>query len=178
MDSSTALRVLPELKLPRKVEDDPRREAIRAVLSKGRQPLWEKSPYQVSEFAWTAALERVLSNALLSRKIELGIDKIKGVLEQQKRGLDALYAKQGTEPANRILRNLIASNDGSERLYRSCEALLTKNGDRLLMLRSNVPAAQMGAKIFGPDRDIKVILVTDREHVENLLFALVEAPSA
>lgn len=174
MNSPSELRVLPELKLPRKVEDDPRCVAIREVLSKNRQLLWEKGPYQISEFAWTPGVERVLSNALLSRKIELGIDKIKGVLEQQKRGLDALYEKQGTAPANRVSRILIASNDGSERLYRSCESLLTKNGDRLLMLRSNVPAARMGEKIFGPDRDIKVILVTDREHVENFLFALVE----
>lgn len=90
MESQSHGRVLPELKLPRKVESDPRREAIKSVLSENLQLLWGKSPYRVSEIAWTAAVERVLANALLSRKIELGIETIERVLGQQKRGLDAM----------------------------------------------------------------------------------------
>lgn len=172
MNSPNATRALPELKLPRKTELDPKFEAITKILTESKKPLWEKSPYRVSELPWTPGVERVLANALLSRKIELGIETIERVLGQQKRGLDAMLAKQGAASAHRVSRLLITSNDGSERLFRSCESILTKHGDRVLMLRFNVPAARMGEKIFGPDRGIKAMLVSDREHVENVLSAM------
>ncbi len=176
MTSPSTSRALTELKLPRKIEIDPKCEQITRVLAESRALLWEGSPYRIAELEWNPAVERVLSNALLSKKLELGIETIERVLEQQKRGLDAMFAKQGTASANRISRLIITSNDGSERLYRACESLLTKHGDRVLVIRFKVPAARMGEKIFGPDRAIKAILVTDREHVENVLLALVTSP--
>ena len=178
MTSPSLNRTLTELKLPRKIEIDPKCDQIAQLLLESRALLWESGPYRIAELEWTTAIERVLSNALLSRKIELGIETIERVLEQQKRGLDAMLAKQGTASANRVSRLIITSNDGSERLYRSCESLLTKHGDRVLMIRFKVPAARMGEKIFGIDRAIKAVLVSDREHVENLLFALVSSPQS
>jgi len=106
--------------------------------------------------------------------LEVGIENIEKILEQQKRGLDALNEKQGSQPARRMSRLLLVANDGSERLFRACESLLTKHGDRLLMIRFDVPSARMGEKIFGPDRGIKVLLVSDRDAVESVLFALVD----
>jgi len=83
-----------------------------------------------------------------------------------------MASKQVAAPTQRVSRLLITSNDGSQRMFRSCESILTKHADRLMMLRFKVPAARMGQKLFGPDRGIKAMLVTDREHVENILMSI------
>ncbi len=173
MNAPLMPRVLPDLKLPRRLELEPSSALISKLLDESQSLLWEKSPYRVSELEWRPEVEKALSNALLSKKIELGIETIERVLGQEKRGIDAMLAKQGTQSALRISRLLITSNDGSERLYRACESILTKHGDRVLMLRFKVPATQMGVKIFGPDRAIKAMLVSDRDQVEKVLLSLV-----
>ena len=162
------------LKLPRKVEEDSRFPAITDLLAQTRKPLWEKSAIPVSELPWTPAVERVLSIAVRARKVEIGLETVERVLGIQKRGLDAVHAKQASVPANRVSRVLLVSNDGSERFYRACESLLGKHGERLLLLRFGIPAGRMGEKIIGPGKEIKVVLLADREHVENLLFSLVD----
>ncbi len=174
MTSLIDQRVLHKLKLPKKVEDDSRCEEIEKILKSNLKPLWENSPYQIVELPFHPRVELALTYAFRSKKLEIGIETIEKVLEQQKRGLDVLNQKQGTNPAFRVSRLLLVAHDGSERLFRACESLLTKHGDRVLMIRFTVPAATMGEKIFGPDRGIKVILVSDREAVESVLFALVD----
>jgi hypothetical protein len=174
MSSPVDDRVLPVLKLPRKVEEDPRCEKISEVLKSNLSPLWQNSPYKIAELPLDPRVELALTYAFRSKKLEVGIENVEKILEQQKRGLDALNQKQGTQPALRVSRLLLVANDGSERLFRACESLLTQHGDRLLMIRFDVPSARMGKKIFGPDRGIKVLLVNERDAVESVLLALVD----
>ena len=166
-------RVLRELRLPRKVEESAVFSEVSKWLKAQPKVLWEKSPYRISEVAWTSHTEAAILAAHQAGKVEIGIEKIARTLDAEKRGLDALNEKQGKEAAQRVSRLLITSQDGTKRLYRACEKLLTLHGDRLLMLRFLVASEQMGQTIFGPERSVKSILITDREHVESVLLSLV-----
>jgi hypothetical protein len=165
------------LKLPRKVEADPRHAAVAEALARDLRPLWEKGQIAVPHLSLTPGLEKALLAARDFRQLERGLENIEKILDNEKKGLDALQAKQGTEPALRLSRLLIIADDGAERFNRACESLVHHHADRLLCLRLDVPSSRLSEKLFGADSQSKGILVSDREAVSNTLLALV-APAA
>jgi hypothetical protein len=106
------------------------------------------------------------------RGMELGLENIDKILLNEKKGLSALFEKQGTAPPLRISRLLIAANDGSERFYRACEKTVLTHSNRLLFLCVDVPSVRLGEKLFGADRSVKAILVSDKDGVSNILLSL------
>lgn len=163
-----------ELKLPRQVESDPRRQAIEDLLAKDRRALWDGGKTLVSHIDFTPALEQALERALNERQIERGLENIEKVLYAQKKGIDALRDRDGSAPASRVSRLLVIPDGSPERFYRNCESVLYNHADRVLGLRVNVPFERFGQKLFGKDALIKVLLVSERESVSNVLFSLVK----
>lgn len=165
---------LPILKLPRKVELDPRYAKLSHLLIQNCKPLWAKSTIQISQLAFSEKLETALLAVQGYKHLEPGLEQIDQRLGNEKKGLTALLQKQGTSSSLRISRLLIVANDGSERFYRACESTLIKNGDRLRLLRVDVPSERMVEKLFGRDRAVKALLVSDRDAVTQVLLSLVE----
>lgn len=172
--SFTDLRTLPELKLPKAVEADPRHAQLVALFAESRAPIWEKGHLTFGRAHFTPALEMTLRQALNFRHLDLGLERIDQALDNEKKGLDALREKQGTPPANRVSRLLIVANDGSERFYRACEQTALKHADRLLLLVTDVPAEVLAAKLFGQGREIKALLVSERDSVSRVLLSLLQ----
>lgn len=162
----------PKLKLPRQVETDPRCHAIEALLARDLRPLWSKGTLAVPHMPFLAPFETALLAAQHSRQLERGLEHIDKLLSGEEHGLLALREKQGTPTANRISRVLVISDDGAERFYRSCEAILIRHADRVLGLRVTVPSAQFGQKLFGADSLVKVVLVSEKAAVTHVLLAL------
>jgi hypothetical protein len=167
---------LPALKLPRKVENDPRHEALEKYLSRNLHPLWEKSTIKVPQIEFQPPLEDVLIRALNLKQLERGLEHIDQILDAEKKGLVALQQKQKAAPANRISRLLIIANDGTERFYRACESTLLRHSDRLLCLHVQAPSARIARNILGEDQLVKALLVSDREAVAQVLLALTDTP--
>jgi len=163
-----------ELKLPRQVIADPRGESVEKVLTKDLGLLWAESKIEISQIEFTPAFENSLLAALRFKKLMPGLEQIEKALDFEKKGLEELRKKQGKPSPNRISRLLIIANDGSERFYRSCESLVMKHGDRLKIVGVAVPSARMVQKLFGNDRSIKALLVTDRNMVSAVLLSLHE----
>lgn len=166
-------RTLPILKLPRQVEADPRHEALKQLLAKDLRPLWEKSPFQVAHISFTPKLEEALLKALNFKQIEPGLEHINQILGNEKNGLSAQQKKDGAAPSFRLSRLLIIANDGSERFYRSCESTLMNHGDRVLILAVGVPSSRLSQNLYGPEKAIKALMVSEREAVSNVLFSLI-----
>lgn len=160
------------LKLPRKIEADPRKAELEALLASDLRPLWEGGNFQIPTIPLSPAFESALIKALHFKQLEMGLEQIERTLGSEKKGLDALQKKQGTPAAHRVSRLLIIANDGAERFNRACESLLRLHGDRLLCLHVDVPCAELSQKLFGAQKQVKAILVSDRDAVTTLLFSL------
>jgi hypothetical protein len=87
--------------------------------------------------------------------------------------LAALREKQGTAKPNRASRLLVIADDGTERFYRSCEAVLHRHGDRVLGLRVAVSSSTLGQSLYGKDTSVQALLVSDRVAVTQVLLSLV-----
>ena len=161
------------LKLPRAVESDPRCAAIQGLLSKEVRPIWEKSQLLITQIPLQPNFEKALLRAAAFKHLEPGLEQIEKILRREKKGIQAVQEKQGTAPANRLSRILVFANDGSERFYRDCERLLQHHGERVLGLLVDVPSVRLGMELFGADKQIKAVLVTDRDAVTDVLFSLV-----
>jgi hypothetical protein len=165
---------LPVLKLPRKVENDPRYEALKKLLGENLLPLWEKSTLTVPHVKFLKTLEETLTRALGFRQLERGLENIDKILDAEKKGLVALQQKLKTAPAHRMSRLLIIANDGTERFYRACETTLLRHSERVLCLHVDAPSEQLARNVHGADQLVKALLVSDREAVSHVLFSLLE----
>lgn len=163
------------LKLPRQVETDPKREAIEKLLASDQRTLWSEGALKVPYVPFSPAFEQALVWVLRSRQVERGLENIEMVLEKEGKGLAALRVRQGTEVSNRISRLLVIADDGSERFFRQCEGILMHHGDRVLGLRVGVPSTRFSEKMFGADKLVKVLLVSEKDAVSRVLLALAAA---
>jgi hypothetical protein len=160
------------LKLPREIENDPRQSALVQVLENDKRLLWTGGTLPVAQVGFSSAFELSLVDALRGRAVERGLENIDQVLDREAKGLLAGREKQKTPVPNRISRLLIVANDGSERFYRQFEATLKRHADRVLALRVDVPSSRFSEKLFGADKLVKVLLVSDREAVAKVLLSL------
>ncbi len=163
---------LPRLKLPRQLESNPHHDEIEKILKQDFRPIWEESEHRVAFVPFTPALETALLQTRDYKGLEIGLETIQRILRIEKKGLDAVAEKQGSAPAHRVSRVLIASNDGAERFYRDCEKILINNSERLLFICVDVPSERLGEKLIGSDRSVKALLVSDKVCVSNVLLSL------
>lgn len=163
----------PTIKLPRRLEADPRLPAIQAVLTRELRLLWAGGTVYAPHVPLTTGLEQELRRALHFRHLERGLEHIEQVLGNEKRGLSAQLAKQGATAARRVSRLLLVANDGAERFYRACESLMLAHTDRLLCVVVESPSGELAQNLFGEDRSIKALLISDKEAVTETLLALI-----
>jgi hypothetical protein len=163
---------LPPLKWPRSMETDPRLDALATLLSKDCFPLWERGSLAVPHLPVTEELEKTLLTLQGRRQLERGLEQITSMLAAEKKGLDALNAKQGSSGAGRISRLLLIADGGSERFYRDCEKLFFEHSDRLAGLRLVTSKSPLIEKLYGTDAMAKVLLISHRDAVAAALWAL------
>ena len=160
------------LKLPRMIESDPGHDALVAYLEGSAKPLWDGGTVAVPHVQLSDALLAALKDSLNNRQIERGLENIEGILRKEQLGLDALAKKQNVPPAKRVSRLLVIADDGAERFYRQCEAVLLRHPDRVLGLRLGLPCAELAERLFTSETLVKVLLVSERDAVTNVLLAL------
>lgn len=162
-----------EPKLPRALEEDPRAAEVEKILAQRREVLWANGALAVSRVAFAEPLVAALLVAKRGRALERGLEGIDIVLAGEAKGLNAARIKHGQPVASRISRLLVMANDGSERFYRNVESMLKKHHDRVLALVVDADSEQFAERLFGPGKQAKVVAVTDRTAVVQVLLALV-----
>jgi len=160
------------IKLPKAIEADPRHEEVVALLARDQRPVWEKGTLAVSRVSFSPRFEVALKTALNFQQLVFGLEKIDGILETEKKGIDAINEKQGAPSAQRISRLLIVTNDGAERFFRACERTALKHADRLLLIVVDISSNVLEEKLFGNGREIKALLVSERDTVTKILLSL------
>lgn len=161
------------LKLPKDVVADPRHDALVRLLEARAGLLWERSRHQVATLPPTPVLLAELRGALAAGHAYQGLELIAEKLASEQKGLDALNEKAPGGPQNaRVSRILFLANDGSERFYRDCEALLSRYPQRLLACRLEIPGEALGQALFGSAKLVRSVLVVDKKVGARALLAL------
>ncbi|TKD11829.1 hypothetical protein [Polyangium fumosum] len=161
------------LKLPKDVVVDPRHDALVRLLSAHAGLLWERGRSQVATLPMTDALAAELRGALAAGHACQGLELISEKLASEQKGLDALNQKTPDSPQNaRVSRILFLANDGSERFYRDCDALLSRYPQRLLVCRLEISGEALGTALFGSAKMVRSVLVVDKKVGARALLAL------
>jgi hypothetical protein len=161
------------LKLPKDVVADPRHDAVVNLLTTHTVLLWESGRNQVATLPMTDVLAAELRGALSAGHAFQGLELISERLASEQKGLDALREKAPDSPQNaRVSRLLLLANDGSERFYRDCDALLSRYPQRLLACRLEIPGEALGKALLGSAKMVRSVLVVDKKVGARALLAL------
>jgi hypothetical protein len=161
------------MRLPREIEADPDREAIRARLAAAvRTPPGATVPVPLVSLG--PAVAGALGTAHRSGELVLGLEAAAETLANEERGLAEL-ARRGAAPGARVSRLLLLSEDGAARLYRHVERLAGVHAPRVLVVMLACDAAALGRATTGRQAAVKVVLARHKQAVAALLRALVAA---
>jgi hypothetical protein len=161
------------LKLPKDVVADPRHDALVRLLETRAGLLWERGRHKAATLPMTNVLAAELRGALSAGHAYQGLELISEKLASEQKGLDALNKKAPENPQNaRVSRILFLANDGSERFYRDCEALLSRYPQRLLACRLEIAGEALGQGLLGSAKMVRSVLVVDKKVAARALLAL------
>ncbi|HEY5960319.1 MAG TPA: hypothetical protein VIV60_27385 [Polyangiaceae bacterium] len=167
------------LKLPKDVAADDRHDAVWKLLTTNTLPLWEGSELLVPTLPLNQALAAECRRAVHIGFAIPGLEAIEEVLAGEQKGLELLFKKAPDVPHNpRASRLLLMSNDGSNRFYRDCEALLVKYDQRLIGCRLDVTGEGFGSAVLGSQKLARALLFVDKKAVARVLLTLVAQASA
>jgi hypothetical protein len=162
------------LRLPRQIEGDPRAARVRDALSASARPLWARGTLAVATAPLDAALAAALARAHEGGRLRRGLEAIAQQLDAEAKGMADADRASGAARGARVSRLLLVSDDGAERFYRHVETLLRRHADRVLGVRLEAGAAELGALLFGPSALARVVLVEHKDAVAAVLLALAE----
>lgn len=162
-------------RLPKLVEADPRIHGLLEGLHSRAERLWPGGVLTVATAARSPAVEAALLLAQHEGRLVRGLEGAQTQLEAEKRGLANADRSRSTPRGERISRLLVLSNDGAERFYRQVEALLRRHGSRVLAIRFEMDAAQLGELLFGSGRVARLVMLERKESVSRVLLALADA---
>ncbi len=161
-----------ELRLPKRVEEEPGAARLVSELAAHAQPLWSGSELRVPRGELSAALKTALRSAYSAGRIVRGLEGAERALVGEEKGLKNVDRKTGIERGKRVSRLLVLADDGSDRFYRSVEWLLRRHAPRVLGLRVPVAEGVLGELLFGPNQVARLLMVEHKDGVSAVLLAL------
>lgn len=163
------------LKLPRSLETDTELQLLFHNLQKSFQVFSPNGTIKVPSVELSDNLIHALAFARRCGSLRGGLESIETLLQTEEAGLAAVRAKQKQKDPNRISRVLFFSDDGSERFYRHCDALLVKYKSRVLGIKINASSAELGKTFFGKEKAVKAMLVTKKDAVIRVLSVIMSS---
>lgn len=142
------------------------------------KPLYSGSSIRVVEISFSDEIKNILTIARRARQMMGGLEAIEALLQREEKGLAALRSIQPGQKISRITRVLFFTNDGSDRFFRAGESILKKYGNRVLGVRLDTVASEIGGQYFGIDAEVKAVLLKHKAAVEAFLQLLVPIPKA
>lgn len=164
--------VQPTLRLPKRVESDPRAPQLLHNLTTHNRPLWRDGEINIPTVTLTVALAEALQKAHASGQAVRGLESAERRLAAEERGLQMADRQAGAPRGVRVSRLLLLSNDGAERFYRNVETMLHRHGPRVLTVRLETDAGRLGELLFGPGRIARLVMLEHKQAVSDVLLAM------
>lgn len=160
------------LRLPRRVESDPRLTRIIHSLTAKTRLLWSGGEFEVPVITLSNELATALRRASSVGRVIRGLEKARHRLADEHHGLILADRRSGAKRGMRVSRLILITEDGADRFYRAVDSLLRKHCPRILAARLDVDAATLGGLLFGPDKIARLIMIEHKDAVSEVLFAL------
>jgi hypothetical protein len=160
------------LKLPRLLETETENQLLFHAMQKSFQVFSPDGTVKVPYVELGENLIQALAFARRCGTLRGGLESIETLLQTEEAGLVSLRSRQKSKDPNRISRVLIFSNDGSERFYRHCEAVLLKYRSRVFGIKINADSNLLGKSFFGKEKAVKAMLVSRKDAVIKVLSAI------
>ncbi|MFH1078770.1 MAG: hypothetical protein V1766_00670 [Pseudomonadota bacterium] len=160
------------LRLPKIVESDPRGSQLLHSLTTYTQPLWRESGLGIPTAMLSFELTEALRNAYASGQVIRSLECAKRRLASEERGLQMADRQTGVRRGVRISRLIILANDGAERFYRNVETMLLRHGLRVLAVRLETDASELGELLFGHGRIARLVMLERKQAVGTVLLAM------
>jgi hypothetical protein len=160
------------LKLPRLLETETENQLLFHAMQKSFQVFSSDGTLKVPYVELSENLIQALAFARRCGTLRGGLESIETLLQTEEAGLASLRSRQKSKDPNRISRVLIFSNDGSERFYRHCEAVLLKYRSRVFGVKINADSSLLGKSFFGKEKAVKAMLVSRKDAVIKVLSAI------
>jgi hypothetical protein len=141
-------------------------------LQRDARPLWSGGTLAVAHLPLDPALAAALRSAATARRVRRGLESARALLDAEARGLAQVDRDSGVARGERISRLLFASDDGAERFYRHVETLLARHADRVLGVRLEASAGELGRLLFGRDAIARLVLLDQKDAVAEALLAI------
>ncbi|HOJ13816.1 MAG TPA: hypothetical protein PLS81_09825 [Deltaproteobacteria bacterium] len=167
-----------EARVPREMRSHPDLPKVVEALSRSYRPLWRESSVEVPVVPFSEGLAAALRRASQKGFLVRGLETASEVLGNEKRGIDRSSSEGGSSAATGISRLIVAATDGSERFYRAVESLLVAHRPRVLAVLAEADAYRFGEEVFRTGRLCRLVLVTRRKAVADVLLALAHAETA
>lgn len=165
-----------DVRLPKAIEADPVSGVVIEALVQDLVPLRKGSLVVVPRVGLTQGLVAALRKACVSGLLVRGLEDAGRVLNNEKRGL-ALAGVQSGSPA-RVSRLILVASDGSDRFFRRVEALLEEHTPRVMALVVDTDGVGLGRAVFPTGRLCRLIMVTHKNAVTDVLLALAQRKTA
>jgi hypothetical protein len=163
------------LRLPRRVEDDPRGQQILRALTTQTQPLWQQGEIEVPVLTLSPELAEALRNAHKAGQVVRSLENAERRLAAEARGLDLVDRNSDLPRGGRVSRLLVLADDGADRFYRHVETLLHRHSPRVLAAHVGVGADTLGELLFGPGSRARLLMLDHKAAVSAFLLALTES---
>lgn len=160
------------LRLPRLVESDPRGPEVSRILTTGTRPLRQGGDLEVAVVTLGPEMVSALRLAQSAGQVVRGLESAERLLAAEARGLGLADRSGGAPRGGRVSRLLVLADDGAERFYRRVETLLRRHGRRLLAVRLEADAVELGGAIFGQGRLARLLMLRHKEAVSEFLLAI------
>jgi hypothetical protein len=162
------------IRLPKSIESDPRTSRLLGALADHSRLLWPGGTVKIPEARLNDALKEVILTAYHAGQVARSLQKADQRLAAEARGQGMADQKSGVPRGQRISRLLILANDGAERFYRQVESLLQRHGSRVMAVRLQADAEQLGGLLYGPGRAARLLMMEHKAAVGAALLALAD----
>jgi len=159
-------------RLPKRVEEDPAGVGMLARIVEAAKRVHPSSTSTLPHATLSGPLAATLEVAREKGQLQQGLESAQRKLELEQRGLSMVDQRSDQTRGERISRLVLCANDGAERFYRHIEQLLQKHRPRVIAVVLDIDALQMGQRIVGSEKIVRLVLLHHKEAVSAALLDL------
>jgi hypothetical protein len=156
-------------RLPRSLEGDATVAQWLETLGSRSTPLRAGGQVTVPLVPFGPELADTLRGAATSRRIVRGGEAIAAALATERRGQVLADRAAGTVRGGRVSRLLLLASGCGSRFYRAAEKLLLEHHPRVMGIRLDADASQLGSSLFGAGSAAQAVMVAHKDAVAAVL---------
>ncbi|HHO76023.1 MAG TPA: hypothetical protein ENN05_06295 [Deltaproteobacteria bacterium] len=170
-----SLTLLPGFsRLPRSLDENPRREQVLHLLGANTRLLWPGSRISVALVGITPCLGEALKSVCHAKQLVRGLELAEQRLAREQQGLTIAEKKTGLQRGERVSRLLLLADDGAERFYRNVEGLLRRHAPRVMAVMLRSDSATLGDLVFGSGSLARLLLIEHKDAVTHVLLSMAQ----